>query len=419
VSGQTRLRFRADDAPGSRYWLQAAGALNAPASLRVRPSTGLRQPPGGADVVIVTDESLWAEAQSLAGWHTARGRRPLVASFRDVVDEFNDGIYHPKAVPAMLVWAQTHWAGPAPAYLTLLGDGHWNFKGFNPVLYPPEPNLVPPYLAWIDPWQGEVPADALYADLDGDQTPDLAIGRIPASTPAEARVMVDKIIAYDETARLASWQRRTLFVADNADSAGDFPWLSDQIINDYLPADLTAQKVYLGTPSAPDAAAARAAILAAIQGGVFMVQYTGHGAVDSWAHETIWSTMDIGGLNNGSRLPVVMTFNCLDGYFAYPGRPSMAEAMLRRAGGGGVAALSPSGLGLAVDEQNLRKLLMTRFADVRVRELGQVVMLAKKDYYNRYGPNYLLATMTLYGDPAMRLPQAAQKTYLPLVTRGN
>ena len=33
----------------------------------------------------------------------------------------------------MLRWAAAHWPG-APAYLTLLGDGHWNMKGIAPEL---------------------------------------------------------------------------------------------------------------------------------------------------------------------------------------------------------------------------------------------------------------------------------------------
>jgi hypothetical protein len=418
--GNVTVRFRVEDGPNSRYWLQAAELLKPPASIRLRPVTVLRMPPGGADAVIVTDESLLPAAQTLASWHVSRGRRAVVVQFRDVVDEFNEGIYHPKAVPAMLAWAQTHWTGSPPGYLTLLGDGHWNFKGFNPAKYPPAPNLLPPYLAWVDPWQGEAPADALYGDWDGDGMAELAVGRIPANSLAEANTVVGKIIAYDETERLASWQRRSLFVADNNDTDGRYAELSDEIILGYLPSDQTAQRVYLNTPATPDAGVARTAIQTAIQNGVFMVQYMGHGTIDSWAQEQMWRRMDVAGLNNGAALPVVMTFNCWDGYFAYPGQSSMAEAMLLRQGGGSVAAISPTGLGITPDEQNFRKLLMTALFRDDVRELGLALRSAKEQFHNRYGENYLLTTMTLYGDPAMRLPQEkvwGNWAYLPYVLR--
>ena len=408
AGAETRLRFRVDYLAGARYWLQTEASIAGPASLRLRPDTGLRQPAGGADVVIVTPAELRPAAEQLAGWHRDHGRRALVADIQDVYDEFNDGIYHPKAVPALLAWAEEHWPEPPPAYLTLVGDGHWNFKGFNPALYPLEPNPIPPFLAWADPWQGEVPSDTHYGDLNGDGLPEVAVGRLAVNTLAEAEAVVAKIIAYDETVRGQPWQQRALFVADNADSTGNFPAVSDEIISDTLPADLTAgaQRVYLGQ-TVPDAVSARTAISDALQSGVWLVQFAGHGAPERWTHEQIWRTADVPGLRNADRLPVVMTFNCLDGYFAYPGRPSIAETMQRLAGGGSIAAISPAGLGTVDDQQLFRRLLMETVFRDGVRELGQALTLTKQHFAGRYGWNYLLATMMLYGDPALRLPRPA------------
>ena len=47
--------------------------------------------------------------------------------------------------------------------------------------------------------------------------PDVSVGRLTANSLAEAKSLVDKIVNYDETLRTADWQRRALFVADNAD----------------------------------------------------------------------------------------------------------------------------------------------------------------------------------------------------------
>ena len=187
--GEYEVRFRTSETAGQRYWLQETATYQAPASVRVRGDTGLRAPAGGADAVIVTHASLKPAAEALAEWHRDHGRRALVVDAQDAYDEFNEGIYHPQAIPAMLSWAQSHWAPPGPAYLTLMGDGHWNFKGYNPAVYPAPEIMIPPYLAWVDPWQGEVPAD-------------------------------------------------TLFGADDNDG-NDFPGMSDTIIDNHLPADIT------------------------------------------------------------------------------------------------------------------------------------------------------------------------------------
>ncbi len=402
-----RVRFRAAPAAGARFWLQEESAWAAPASLRVRPPTGLRYPAEGADAVIVTHASLQPAAELLAAWHRDHGRRALVVDAQDAYDEFNNGIYHPKAIPAMLAWAHANWPPPGPQYLILVGDGHWNFKGYNTAVYPAPPIMIPPYLAFVDPWQGEVPADTLFGNIAGNDVPEVSVGRLAVNTLDEAFTVVNKIIAYDEGMRSQPWQQRALFVADNADSAGDFPGLSDQIITGYLPADVTPTRVYLGITH-PDATSAKNAIRDGINAGTWMVQYSGHGAPERWAHEYIWTKDDVPSLVNDGMFPLVLTFNCLDGYFAHtdPARVSIAETMQRRAGGGSVAAISPSGLGLTYDQHNLRKMLMEAIFHDGIRAVGTALTVAKQRYAVTYGLNYLIYTQMLFGDPAMQLPWA-------------
>ena len=140
---------------------------------------------------------------------------------------------------------------------------------------------------------------------------------------------------------------------------------------------------------------------------MWMIQYTGHGSPGTWAHELIWQTGDVAGLSNGSRLPIVMSFNCLDGYFAVPRIDSLAEAMQRKLGGGAVALISPSGLGRTTDQQRFRKVLMNVMFAQGVREIGAALTVTKRQYTQMYGPDYMISTMMLYGDPAMRLPGPA------------
>ena len=406
-----RVRFRTDDAVGSRYWLQEEAAFQHPTSLRVQNPTGLLDQARGADTVIVTPPDFLPAAQRLATWHEAHGRRAVIAELQDVYDEFNAGIrIAPEAIPNMLRWATSHWPGPAPAYLTLIGDGHWNMKGLNPALYGAAPDYIPPYLAFVDLWLGEVPVDMRYGDLDGDGLPEVAVGRLTANSLAEANVVVGKIVSYDETFRAADWQRRALFVADNADGAGNFPELSNEIIANYLPSDLTVKQAYLpGSPSPEQILATRKVISDTIQSGVWLVQYTGHGAVQYWAGESLLPVQDIAGFKNGDKLPISMTFLCLDGYFAYPpqsNKQSIAELMQRQQGGGWVAAIAPSGEGVTPDQQAFRKILMTVMFKENVREIGKALDEAKRDYAGQNGARYLIETMTLFGDPAMRLPLA-------------
>jgi hypothetical protein len=420
-----QLRFRTDDGAGARYWLQEEAAFQHPASLRIQDPTGLRDRDRGADAVIVTPEEFLPAAESLAAWHEAHGRRAVVAPLQDVYDEFNYGIrIAPEAIPNMLRWATAYWPGPAPAYLTLVGDGHWNMKGINPEVYGTTPDFVPPYLAFVDPWLGEVPADMRYGDLDSDGVPDVAVGRLAANSLADANTIVGKIVNYDEMTRSAAWQRRALFVADNADAAGNFVALSDEIANGYLPADLVVTQAYLESQpaTAEQIEAAKKTINDSLQAGAWLVQFTGHGAPQFWTSERLFSVTEAQGLTNDNRLPVIMSFNCLDGWFVDP-KPSyqaLAEVQQRHAGGGAVAAISPTGEGITPDQQAFRRILMTIMFKENVQEIGRALDLAKQRYADQNGARYLIETMTLFGDPAMRLPLAAtgqRHVYLPAVLR--
>jgi len=413
IPGKTNaILFRADDVPGNHFWLQETAALNSPASLLLRPvMTDLRRPETGADVIIITGPELETAARRLADWHEQRGYSSRVVFFSDLVDEFNDGIYHPRAITEFMRWARENWPDPKPHYLTLLGDGHWNFKGYNPEKYPAEPIIVPPYLAWVDPWQGEVPDDNIFADLDGDGNPELAVGRIPVNNEDEANAVIDKLVSYNENERVEYWQRRAVFVADHDPAVGDFAAFSDQIIDETMPDDLIIERIYRAITH-PEAADVQKAITEAINRGSWMVQYAGHGSPITWMKGEGWSLKDILELENSGHYPFVSTFNCLDGYFAYPGTPGIAEFMLRQKNAGSIAAISPTGLGTTNIQYEFRSVLMNVIFNEGVHVLGDALLIAKQRFYEKHGQHYLIETMTLFGDPTLRLPTSAASQFL-------
>ena len=236
---------------------------------------------------------------------------------------------------------------------------------------------------------------------------------------------MDKIVNYDETFRAADWQRRALFVADNNDPAGNFRALSDEIITGYLPADLAVTRAYLpgqipadpATRSRSQPQRRRFPTLCRRASGWFSTQATEQ--LSTGPTNRLLTVRGVAGLNNGSRLPIIMSFNCLDGWFIdpTPSYQALAEVLQRQLGGGAIAAISPTGEGITPDQQAFRKILMTVMFKDNVREIGKALDEAKRRYAAQDGARYLIETMTLFGDPAMRLPTSPRRVYLPAVLR--
>ncbi|MEJ2265939.1 MAG: C25 family cysteine peptidase [Anaerolineales bacterium] len=313
---------------------------------------------------------------------------------QDLYNEFNYGIFNPIAIKNFLAYTLAVWQ-KAPTYVLLVGDGHWNFKGYqsnNPKVdySSPTPVYMPPNLAWVDPWQGEVDSANLLAAVVGtDPFPDLNIARLPVNSVAELNIVIQKIMEY-ENSPLDDWQYNLVFAADNDDPAGDFKSLADGIINDIVPSAYRAIRIYLEYLGS--AALANQSLKQALNvSGAALLNYIGHAAIDGWANEDIFINSDIQDLNNGSMLPVVLSMDCLDGYWLYPSQSSLIEELLRAENKGAVSTFSPTGLGVAT--------------------------AAKLSLYAS-GSNYdLLHTFTVFGDPALRMHIPEPPVYLPILVR--
>lgn len=400
--------------PDSSSYLATDTGLLAPLAIEVDAPSALRSPSNAADYIAVVHRSLWDAVQPLLDHRAAEGLRIVKVDIQDVYDEFSGGRLDPEALRSFLTYAYHNWngGGPRPVYVLLVGDGHYDFKGS---LRPDLPNLIPPYLLDIDPYIGETAADNRFASVDGDADflPDMAIGRIPAKTPADVTAVVDKILAYEKSAPAGAWQKRTVFVADNKDDAdGNFHLMSDQT-RMTLPALYETQSIYYKANAATDTTAEmEAAIKAAFDSGALYLQWFGHASRTFWGADRIWELNDPPKLLVNTVWPFTASYSCWSGYFInvigsgqYGGsEQSLGEAMLLAPKKSSLADLSPTGLhvggALIALDQRLADALFTQ----RIDRVGLAVDAAKLAYFNQAGGALdLIDTQVLLGDPATRL----------------
>jgi len=160
--------------------------------------------------------------------------------------------------------------------------------------------------------RGESSTGSLNFD-DVDLRPDIAVGRVPASTITEVQRYVNKVINYENGGYKPTWFKKTLLIA-TTDWLRDACKTQEEIASKSLTA-FTNQKLYAaGNPCAAIAVPSANAINTKINNGVGFVSYIGHGSRTSW--HGCYTTGNILGLTNSSKLPVVFASACSTAEFA-------------------------------------------------------------------------------------------------------
>ncbi|MBC8492466.1 MAG: hypothetical protein H8D43_01670, partial [Chloroflexi bacterium] len=405
-SSSYRLKLEDTITETTEYLALTTAQRLSPLSIMLDTPSDLHTTSNGADYIIITHADFYDEMLPLANHRAEQGLRTMVANVQDVYDEFSYGIFDAQAIHDFLAYAYEYWAAPALSYVLLVGDGNFDFKDN---MGTGEPNYIPPYLAMVDPWLGETATDNRYACVSGDDIlPDMYIGRLPVQTSAEAQAVAGKILNYEQNAVSGDWNKDVLFVADNADAAGDFAILSEDIAGNYLPSpQYTPQRVYYKiTHSTVDDV--RAAIVNASNEGSLLTNYIGHSAIQWWAHEKLFRIEDIASLNNDGKLPMMLPMTCYDGYFHYPAFPCLGESIVRADNKGAIASWSPTGLGLAHGHDYLNKGFFTAVFTDNIAEIGTATYAGKLKLYTETGGEAspfrdLMDTYVLFGDPFMKL----------------
>jgi len=370
----------------------AAGCL-APTAISAWIPTGIRRSQlNGADYILITPRAFLEAAQPLVRLRQDQGLRAAAVAVEDIYGEFANGIADPQAIQDFLTHAYTRWTAPAPKYVLLLGDATLDFKngyGYGKV------NQVPPHFS-LTADLGLTPDDNWYVTLGhADEIPAMAIGRLPAASATAAAAIAQKVIAYEQSATPAS--PRALLVAD--DQSTEFPEAADSLAS-MLPSTMTAQKVYMAQVA--DVTAAHAAILADLNAGVHVATYFGHGNTTYWTRN-IFQSSDISLMTNGASLPFLLSFDCLNGYYAIMNMYSLGETLVAGSNCGAIAVFASSGLGYTWEHQILGDRVFNAVFTNSQRVVGDICTQAKIDAFSRGTTLDLVRMFTLLGDPAMKL----------------
>ncbi len=355
----------------------------------------------GADYIIITHPLFEAEARQLASYRAARnGWRTRVVLVEEIYDAFNHGMADPAAIRAFLRYARENWPKPAPACLLLFGDASWDPRNNLNVAHPTE--FVPTY--------GNPVSDSWFGCLDGegDILPDLHIGRLPVQTPEQARIILEKITAY-EAAPSARWKKEFLFISGGFDflEQNQFGQQSAQLIKQYVTAAPTFGSATLlnKTSDGLEEGEHRQEIIDTIDSGVAWVNFIGHAGSRTW--DLMFHNVDIEALNNAPRFPFITSMTCHTGRFAEPNQVAFGEHFLLAGDRGAIGFMGTSGWGYSYEDYTfLRKLFPAALKDT-LRSLSEIIDAAKVQLWAEAGSSLQIRDMlyqyNLLGDPGIKL----------------
>lgn len=290
-----------------------------------RPSTW-NSGTNGANVVYITHRDFAASVAPLKALRESQGYSVAIVDVEDLYDEFSSGLESPAAIRAFVARARSAWS-VKPSFVTFVGDGTHDPKNY---LGAGDFSFIPSKLIEASV---EMASDDWLVDGNGDDLPDVAVGRLPVRTVAESTAMIAKIIAF-ESAGTAN--RSALLVSDTTDIS-DFANTTAEI-RALLPSDYVVSEISRG---ADTDAAIRQSVLSGANSGPGIVNFVGHGTIDMWRGNLL-NASDAGTLGNSGRLSVYVSGNCLNGYYQDPYLESLGEALLK-APNGAVAVWASSG----------------------------------------------------------------------------
>jgi uncharacterized repeat protein (TIGR01451 family) len=348
----------------------------------------------GDEVLMISSDQFASQLKPLLQLRRSQGKSAAVVLIDDLYDEFNFGERSPYAIRDFLKTATEKWQSK-PKYLLLVGDASVdprNYLGFGFFDFVPTKIIVTSEL--------KTASDDWFSDFKNAGLGQIPTGRVPVRTADEAKTVVAKILAYEQDSDRGTWINQALLVADRNDAI-DFT-RDTQAVQVLLPKSMRVTTVQA---SGLDPNTARQEIMAGINSGNLLVNYIGHGSVEIWSGEDLLDDTTASTLSNGTRLPVFLIMDCLNGFFHDVYTESLAESLLLAKNGGAVAVWASSGLTepepQAEMDQNLVKLIFT----VPSLTLGDAIREAK----SKISDPDTRRTYILFGDPMLRLrrPSAA------------
>jgi hypothetical protein len=288
-----------------------------------------------ADYLVIAADSLAASAHRFESYRNGTGHKVAFV----LASEIAGGTTDATAVVAKIhdrVKLQFDARDPSkPFFVLIVGDA---------VEDAPFDSAHVPAGSYTEPSDGsKITTDNLYADMDGDNIPDLAVGRIAASSDADVDTVLDKTKKSESTYEVGEWNRRLNLFASTSGFGEPIDTQIEQLvfaIVEDLPYqyDITLTYAKQSSPYVYVPQKFSDKVYERLNEGSLMMAYVGHGDTDAFA-TLDWSgasfpildTSELSKIDALHKPPLLTLIACLTGSFATG--DSLSEQILRTKNG--------------------------------------------------------------------------------------
>jgi hypothetical protein len=177
-------------------------------------------------------------------------------------------------------------------------------------------------------------SDMSYGCISGsDFYAEVIVGRFSGSTPTQIATQVERSIEYERYPQAGvEWYDNALGIASN--QGPGFGGYTDDDFNDFMWDTVLSGFTYDSYEGIYDGSGGTDSQgINAINDGVSLINYTGHGSISSWGNGASLSSSQVNALTNNNLLPFVITVGCNVGEFNSTNE-CFCESWLRATNGG-------------------------------------------------------------------------------------
>mgnify|MGYP003740850881 CR=1 FL=1 len=373
------------------------------------------------DYLLITPQLFLNQAERLAQINRNQNNLNVkVVTLQEIYNEFSSGSQDIAGIRNFVRYVYNNASAPEKRvkYLGLFGDASYDYKD----RVNNNTNFVPSWFS-LNSFSvtNSLISDDFYGLMDANEGTlstanrlDIAVGRMLVDSPQRAKDVVDKIKAYYAEDSYGSWRNNILLVSDDVDKPFEsiLQQTTDDVATDVkmekpffnsikIHSDAFQQQSSSGGDRYPEV---NEAFKNAIDVGVLLVNYFGHGGELGLADERIFDINDSQTINNNCRFNCFVTVTCEYTKYDNPDLQTAGEFTYWNTKGGAVGLITTTRQIFVTVGTNYNEVLedyLFAYGSNDYPSMAEALRLAKLD--PQIAGSSQKRLVHFIGDPAMKL----------------